>query len=114
MKKLLLASLLAVSAFAFADTNWTGAVYYNFKDHRPSAVALTKLTDFSHVLGKFSLELDGFAGVALDGQAAVAGFTLGKSFPLADQVSAFVGAAVAVASGRPVSFGFLAGVGVRF
>jgi hypothetical protein len=114
MRKLYCASLFFLATFASADTNWSGALYYNLKTRDSSVVALTKLTDFSRVLGKFSLELDGFAGVALNGQLGVAGFTVGRSFPIADQVSAFAGAAVAVSSGRPVSVGFVAGVSVRF
>ena len=114
MKKTVLALLICSTSIASAETNWAGALYYNLKDGKTSAVVLNKLTDFSHVGGRFSLELDGFAGVALSGQVGTAGLALGKSFRLADQVSAFAGAAAAVSDGRPVSFGFIAGLSVRF
>lgn len=90
---------------------WSAALFYDAKSHQTSAIALYKITTFSHILGKgFSLDLDGFAGTSISGQGAIAGLLVGKRFPLADQVQGYLGFGATIQNAQPVSGGIAFGI----
>jgi len=88
-------------------------LFYGTKTKQSALVASTKLTTFTHVLGKGSIDLDAFAGAFGNG-SPVAGFSLGKRFKLADQANGYIGFGFSVSQGLPNDFGPCAGLSVKF
>ena len=111
----LVAAAVAMSVAASAQLNtWSTSLYYDLNDKSWAAVVTKPITTFKNVLGKgHSLDLDAFAGATFNG-GPVAGFSLGKRFPLADTATGYVGFGAKVESNRPVSFGPVAGVSIKF
>lgn len=112
MKKL--AIVLTMLPCLASAQDWSMQMFYGTQAKQTAIVASTKVTEFTNVLGKnITLDLDAFAGAFSSG-APVAGFSLGKRFPLADRVQGYAGFAFSVSQGKPNDFGPMAGLSVRF
>jgi len=112
MKRLLLLSLIGLTLPAHA-TDWAMQLYYGVNAKQTGLVVSKRLTTFTNVLGKNSLDLDGFAGTFADG-SPVGGISLGKRIKLADQADAYLGLGFSVNQNRPTDFGPCLGITVRF
>ena len=106
----------ALATAAHAQTQWSTSMYYDLKDKSWAGVVTTPLTTFKSVLGLrgFEIDLDAFAGVSFGTGSPVAGFSLGKRFPLADTVTGYFGVGVKAENRVPVSVGPTLGLSVKF
>ncbi len=113
MRTTVIFAALALAALGNAQ-DWSMELYYGTQAKQTAIVASTKVTTFTNVLGKgYTLDLDGFVGAYQSG-SPVAGFSLGKRFPLADRVQGYLGLAFSVVQGKPNDFGPAFGVSVKF
>jgi hypothetical protein len=99
-----------------APTTWSGAVYFDLKSKTSSAILTYPVTTFTRIFGtKLSLDLLSFAGVTIEEQpSGLAGFIIGKSGRIADQITGFVGLGFPVMGNVPKSLGIAAGISVKF
>jgi hypothetical protein len=111
-----------VKIYAVQDPNptpsrWSGAWLYRVtgpKEDRASAGLLTIITPLTGVAGKFTLNLDGFAGFSLRNSVPVAAILVGANFKLADQATLGLHAGPEISQNRPTGFSFGASLNVRF
>lgn len=85
-------------------SNWSGAWVYRLsgeKEDRASAGVLTKITPLTGVGGKFTLSLDGYAGVSLRKSIPVAAVMAGAELKLADQLRLGLHAGAIIAQNQP-------------
>jgi len=89
--------LLAGSRTHAQSVDGTVAWIYDFSNRESSAVTTKKLGEIKNVIGKgISLDVDIFAGANLDKKAKPeTGFLIGKRTPIADNVTAYLGAGFA-------------------
>jgi hypothetical protein len=116
MKKLATLGLaMACLTPAFAQENpYSLAVHWDFRTKTTNAVVLRQIGLIKRPFGAaFDLEVDGFAGSDIETNL-VAGFSIGKTFPVAENVDFKFGVAVSTQENRPTGAGLLLGLTVRF
>lgn len=114
MKRLLFYSLVACSLAPSAKAqSYNASIFYSVSAKETAYVASVKLTTFTGILKRYSLDLDSFAGSFANG-SPVAGFSLGKRFKLADQASGYLGLGVSISQGKPADWGPCLGLSFRF
>lgn len=97
-------------------TTWGWSYYYDFKS-RDSAIVVTKpIFTATNLMGvrNLNMEIEGFGGVGLNGGkliGGIAGIFRGK---VADQVWLGVGPGVTTEAGKPLGFGVLGQIQVKF
>jgi hypothetical protein len=96
---------------------WAGAYVFRLtgdKEDRASCGALRNITPLTGVAGKFTLNLDGYAGLSLRKSVPVAALLLGAKFKLADQVDLSAHAGATIAGGQPTGLAIGVSAFVRF
>lgn len=93
---------------------WTLCVYWDARSKSTNYVILTKIGEVKRPLGLgFDLEIDAFAGS--DAYAnLVGGVSIGKTFPVAQNVDFKLGLGVSTQQGKPTGAGLLIGLTYRF
>jgi len=100
MKKLALA-ITILPSWANAQAQGSLTYAYDFGLKETAAVATTPVGTLGNVLGKgISLDVDMFGGVTFKSKTPIAGFMLGKRFPLADQAGGYIGAGLSLSAGK--------------
>lgn len=97
-------------------TTWGWSYYYDFKSKDSAAVITKPIFTATNLVGVkgLNMEIEGFGGVGLNGGkliGGVAGIFRGK---IADQVWLGVGPGVTTAAGKPLGFGVLGQISVKF
>lgn len=98
-------------------SSWSGAWVYRLsgdKEDRASAGVLTKITPLTGVAGKFTLSLDGYAGVSLRKSVPVFAVLVGGEFRLADQLRAGLHAGFLTAQGQPTGVCVATSINLKF
>ncbi len=104
-------AILALAPAVCSGQSLTYAYDFGLKEAAP--VVTSPVGRLTNVFGKgFSLDVDGFAGVTLKSKTPLAGFLVGRRFPLANEAQAYVGAGLSIAQGR--SFSPVAGLGLTW
>lgn len=125
-KKILAAAVAAIAltepstgaaSYARQDTPppkaFVGSLYYDVKDRYVAAVALAPVGALS-IRGKRVLDVSALAGWRNGDSAPVAGFEVGRSWQMFDQVSFHTGIAIVQVQGGRPSGGVVIGIAYRF
>lgn len=100
--------------FAQSKASNFNLVYWMGIHQQPAVVAQYELGTLLNVFGKknWTLQVNTFGGVLSNG-APIAGFDVGKSIPLAQNVSLFIGIGASLTQGKPTNGGLVIGGSVN-
>lgn len=106
--------LSSVCAFAQESGKWSMGIYWDLRTKTTSGIVLREVGKINRPFGSnLVLDVDAFAGSDLDNNL-LAGFAVGKSFSVAQNVDFKFSVAAATAQNKPTGAGLIAVLTWRF